>query len=549
MIFYKTFKMKNKFFFIICLSSFLTFFYSSSHAIKVNNAIIALENLGTNYDITLCPDNGNQPNPGDCPKDEYFYSTLKNSCIKAKEETTACCEDPNKCSPPGMSLAKYLLVLSPPILATINQYKTSKKVQNSNWSNQKKADTLCSAKNNMALAGFTSNLMLQLLPLLEKNCTKRIQHCKKTCNQELEQFKIDFRRAYQAVIPKRNINNTVKLAKHCLFGDENTSFDDIKITVNRQKITVKNNNNTIVNNNTIQRPPPNSCHLLNGKIKKNSFLPPPPPLKNKHYIFLSHILWQAKTYYNTMKDKDERFFFNEKEIVNCAKQPNRIVSSSQNNALGPISPVAIEICNQVAQESLTTPSSPPPPYPTSQNPPILPGGLGSLSGTTIKKTRNHPLLPQAQNETPDDDGWTPDGDGIPDPKPAPLATKVPSFTSNGGNGNPGGNGGGSSAGGLSGNSAPDTDDEDDPYYDYGGSENPAGYFPQPGGYNSANQGSENNRDGFYNDREIASDEDDEEAGDVYPDDEPLDELIETTIFDTASKNIQSFCSNLLECSI
>ena len=477
---------------------------------------------------------------------DYYYSGLHEHCQSAKKKAKTCCEDPNACANIGAAIAKGALVLSPTILTTINQYKVSKEVSNSEGLTlQEKADKLCAADNKALMGKFGSDLIGQLMPLFEKSCGNRIKTCKQKCDPAVKGFQQDFKAAYNHVITGGyNIKSSVQLAKTCLYGEDSEEFESIVFDTldNPQQIDQKKSfkvkgNYFIANNISNENC---SWDLRTNSIVENS--------NDKSSIkFFSQVLFYAKAYHNTMKKKKQSFAFNEKEIIDCGNIPNRVVTSSK-NPLGPITPPMRKACKQIVQQVGGNPIAP------------LPGsagnvrnssfGMGSLHGNN-PNTGAHPLLFSSQ-DTDDDLGLI---DGLLDsnfgdkPKPSP-SEKPPGFTSSKGSGSmaggsPGGGGGSPGGGGGSPGAEGGYPYEDDTSIGSFG-----GGFPG-GSYADSSYPMDSAGDGAYlGNRETASNKDNEgyEESSFDGDNDFIETEGDGSIFDMASQKIQFFCSNL-KCSL
>ena len=528
------------------------FFYTT---VPFKEANANFPELGKIYGLKSCASRNqaedDEENTVECASDDYFYSALEENCKEAKEKATKCCEDPSVCNNIGVEIAKGALVLSPALITTINSYKVTKKVsKDRNLTAQERADALCSSHNKIAMGHFASNLMGQLMPLFEKDCADKIKQCRNSCGRSVTAFKNDLKNTYNRfrIFGGKNIKNTIKLAKECLYGDKNnTSLDEISFTepetdTDRLKSfevflldsgkkylkegTNENNYSTNLSNNT-------KCHINQIPDSDNY---------RKIKVF-SQVLFYAKAYRNTMKEEKEVFAFNEKEIVDCGKQPNRITTSNKTPG-GPLSPPQIRICEQVVKAHSYNSNPKPPVSGNSVNVPNSNIGMGSLQGNNPMSGR-HPLL--SENEDGEDDDLGLFSDDLPlglDNRKPSLSDTPPGFTGgNSGSGSMAGaspGGGGAGGGGSSGSEEGGEYYEDDPNIGSFG-----GGFPGGNYGNSAYPMDSGGGESYLGDREVAGDEDDDEGAYQGGDDNFANtEESGGSIFEMASKRIQSFCSNL-----
>ena len=452
---------------------------------------------------------------------EYFYSELETLCNESKKKATECCQDPSACSNVMAEIGKGALTIAPVILSVFEQSKTSKEIKkNKDLTDQEKSDKLCSSKNKVAMGKFSSNLIGQFMPLFEKDCADKIKQCKKKCDAAVKAFQQDLRKA---ITNGKNtqIKSTIQNAKACLHSnDESVPFDEILF----ERFNENSKNFFTVGKNKF-------------KIKN---------LDNCTKLY-SQVLFYTKAYYNTMKNKKDRFAFNETEIIDCSKIKDRVVGKNNKAAAQPITPPMIELCKNI-QNNLYK-ENPTSPVPDSSV--TVPGSginVGSLLGD--KPNPRHPLLLPEGPKNNEDDKIK-----IPDPllqvknKPS-LSKNPPKFKGASASSNSPGGGVGST-GGASGGGSGGSPYEDGEYYeeDYSDPGAFGGGFPR-GGYADSGFPTESGGMGYdWGDRELAGDEeeDDDEGYDDNGDNDFTSSESGKSIFDIASKNIQYFCTNL-KCS-
>ncbi|MBC6415920.1 MAG: hypothetical protein GDA46_05975 [Bdellovibrionales bacterium] len=459
-----------------------------------------------------------------CLLDDYVYSSLKVNCKKYKDRAKECCQNPRQCNP-TMDILKPALALTPTLLATFSSIMTAGKSKG--LSPQQIYDRQCKGANILQLGSFSSKVMSRVFPLLEKDCASKIKTCKENCNHLVTQFKKDFRTAYSPILSKYNIHYATKLAKKCLFQEEE-DFDDILFNENSNKV------NTMPR---ISSPKPgnNYCYWTAGADLK--------PTSNGKALdsdtisLLTQILYYSKTYYNTMKERSSNFVFKDTEIINCSDQKDRILTPNPKyTANKPLPPPVLKICKQVLERNYQRPTNPTHTLPPSNN------NTSSLTGgTTSQKSQpyNHPLLPNPQEDT---DFIPSDYDS---PENSNLAKNLPGFKAGGGTGHAGGGGGAGisgGGGGLPGNDDSSQVDDFDGNVDSGGAA--IGNFSANSsqeGYNSSNpekletDESSNNRNPGSETKETSDKKDDSSSDE--------ESLKPTTIFEIASKNIQTLCSS------
>ena len=490
--------------------------------------------LAQRYDLKSCnqieseEDDDNTKVCKDSGDNEYFYSKLEDRCNESKKKAIECCTNPSACTNVMTAIGKGTLTIAPSILSAFNTISVSRKLnKNKDLTRQERSDKMCSSHNKFALGKFASDLIGQFMPAFEKDCADRIKQCKKKCGKAVKAFEQDLRKVLNTIEKGSDgrgyqIKHTVQKAHDCLYGSEvnfndilfkNPSADDTPFEVGRKK-------------------------LHTGDLKCDG-----PNSK-----FYSQVLFYTKAYYNTMKDRNNIFAFNEEEVIGCADIESRVVGNNKNVVTHPVTQPILAICEQIANDpNYANPNSPAP-----DNSVTVPGsGIDTASFLGDgPNTKTHPLL-FTENKYDDPGGVLgPDDGGIPTGKKKPDPSKNPPGFKGGGpsSSSPGGPGGGGGPGPGGGSGSPDEEGE---YYEddsYPGSFGSGGFRDPNSGF-FAPSGDSESRSSNWGDRELAGDEEDEEE-DLYDNEnnDPMDSESGKSIFDMASKNIQYFCTNL-KCSL
>ena len=480
---------------------------------------------------------------------DYFYFNLKDTCQKAKDNATECCNDPHACESTLKKVAVYGSPLAVELMSIIYGYKQTKDVKKKvTLTDQEKSDEICNATNKAYIGMYTGQIMGQVLPYIMKQCADQIKKCKKTCDNIITQFKTDLRQIYNIVSKKTNIEDTIKIAKKCLYGDENedltnpsfepSSSSKKSFNISGNKFLEAKDADTSISLN---------CHwgkgsetsteeIQEGEIKDHSS-------NDKLIKFLSQVIFYAKAYQSSLKKTKEPFSFKEKEVVDCANQPDRIVDTNKKANI--TLPKLIKESCKTIQKARTSRT----PYP--KNPPKIqftgPNGttpIGGLQGNTANQPSYiPPILGGGNNGNEDLDP------GLPEPPNRPkLVETPPGFAPN----SSGGGGSGGSSGGLAGGSGGGGSGYDDGNWDdnnwdnndypgsFGGSFSGGDYSDQSYPMGSGEGGMD-----YMGDRDMAFDDNDDDDKE-YPDwgDDKDSMEGDGNIFEMASKNIKYFCSGL-----
>ena len=484
---------------------------------------------------------------------------IKNYCKEYKDKATTCCENPNKCVSLKRDLARNVLPMIPALYGTYKAYKSSSAARSEELSSSEAAAKMCDAKNKKNMGIYLSKLLSQLSGRMDKTCSDRISECKDQCNSRISLFKEDFKSCFSFLIPSVNqtdLDKILKYAKQCAEEEGENILDldinQIEITPDciialaetrsalfkmiKEKIT--SNNQSIQRYN---REPYRDNDIISELKKEKERLE---DLKKRACairndsidLVLKEILKYAKAYAQSSVNKGKKAIqlseaSNEMEIVDCAKQENRVLAK-KNTPDAPVPKPVIDICEQAVKQVLDQPPSIIPP-----SPPEGPSHINTLTGNT---TKSLPLLLAG-----DDDG--PLGvidDEIPEPKNTPTLSKNPSSSGKDSSPvSPGPSGG--SVGPNLGSSGPSSKkDKGFPYSSFPdtGITSLEDSFSGDDRYSSPSLRSDGEESSPY--RQAASQPDDLNNGDLKGEvsiDEPVSN--ENSIFQIASQRIQQFCSD------
>ena len=445
------------------------------------------------------------------------YLRIKDKCLKYKIETTACCSNPQSCDGLGMDLTKNLLPILPALYGTYKAIKISG--QASKMTSREAAEKMCNAQNTVGLSAFASQLFLQMMPLWEGTCSDKIKKCEKDCSSELKDLKKKFQDCFepnhQHKVQSQKFANIEKI-----ISSANKCFYARKKVVRRSTFEAREKEKRV-------------C-LLSGHTSMK-------------LTIVRRILDFDKAYRNSSEEK--KFYYMKslstkseaKEIVDCAKQPDRVVSRRKGASGGPIPPPAFNLCQNYVKDRLNElPSINNQSNETLLNTNSLTGGgeynLSPRPGDGISEL---PELPEPGG-LPDDDG---DFESDNSPKLAQISGQGDSNSTS-----PSGGGGGLSAGASPGTtSASPSNDSENNYSDSfssgegSASFNGGGSYPQSQSYSYPDRGSDSNS----NARNTASNESNTTTTKVYHDDkiEEKDDGKGINIFQIASHRIQQFCVN------
>ncbi|MCY4321908.1 MAG: hypothetical protein OXC37_05880 [Bdellovibrionaceae bacterium] len=331
----------------------------------VENTLNDVQKLIKKYEIDIAKSETTDEESDTVVLDDEFYvvSKLKKDCKEEKEKATACCINPNACNGFALDIAQYVLPLAPSLLSAFESYNISSKASGGELTQQEAINKMCSAQNTVALGAFGTTLMNQLSPIFQKNCAKRIASCEEACNEDIDTFKSDFMKVYSTLFPNfKIVQQIVGFVKQKCFDIQN-KLSEIEIAINNQA-----NDRFSIDNGTT-----NECNFIfNSKDKSVRVTDNQTtstfdqqgdiviPMGNKGTDIMESILYVAKAYQNTTKDRKYQLTNNstEEEIVKCGNQPDRVLDSSPKPGQ-PVSTPAIQICQQAFDHALNKSPSPP----------------------------------------------------------------------------------------------------------------------------------------------------------------------------------------------
>lgn len=429
-----------------------------------------------------------------------YLPGIKDYCSSEKVSATECCSNPNSCEGFETTVAKTALPIAPVFYGVYKEYKVSKDVDKRELTRQEAARKLCNSRNKVAMGSFLGNLLNQLGTVVQTTCRDKIDTCSQNCNAKIDSFKQAFRQCSNSIpaFKDKEIQTVVDtLLKCATIENDIKQFGEIKDSLTEDFKT---------------------CSDLQDSNGVNQ--------KNINTAF--KLLKYAYAYYHSsdIDSKNPKLAnsSNEKEIVNCSEQKDRVATESPNPG-GPVPPPMIQICADALA------GLPPiPPQPEQE----VPSAHASVTGNN-----DRPIL---FNDGGDDGYGVIDDDDLPPPNNRPpLTNKVARFGPN--SSGAGAGGGGSAGGGLSGNS--------DSPSGAGG----FGYSPYPSGIGGDFSGSFGGNDNYsrslspldsdHPHRQAASSSDPSgSGGDMgFNSGDELSEKSGTSIFQIASQRIQQFCSD------
>lgn len=450
--------------------------------------------------------------------------TLKSDCETHKADAEECCSNPNKCSGLMKDLTTSLLPLAPVLYQTVNSYKTSKDIISAKITPQEASKKMCDVKNKTSLSMFGGQLSSQMMDKFQTTCRDRITECQEKCNQDIDKFKKAFFECFKDYVNKQTLTNIVGFAKKCAGDIDLNSETELQISNIQEEI------------NNLQ----NTCKIEKNTGETNN-------CKKPAATAIVDILLFAKAYRQTSIGQKYSLTdnSNEEEIINCSKQPKRVVTErpGAGGSKPPIPPPVIDLCERYVQDTLNSPPpNLPPVTPDNYNPPRQ----GSLDNTSSFGGNTRLVPPEGEGITNANLGIVSD---LPDPfnKPS-LRKNVPGWSNTNGGGPGGSSPGGGGPGGSA--SAPDISSG------YGGSPS-SPYYPGSGLGTGMFSGGDfmPSSGGGWNDRSLSgapvASKGDAPAGFGDPYEFPEDDKDENTnkdnIFGSASQRIQLFCSDY-DCS-
>ena len=462
---------------------------------------------------------------------------LKEDCQQEKQSAEECCSNPNSCNGIALDLAQHVLPLAPALFGAYKSYTISRDASKGNLTHQEAVNKLCNAQNTASIGAFAGGLLNQLSPLFQKTCGKEIKKCRSACNDKVDEFKKDFRAVYSRLFPKKDIYSMIKHSRECLDFSKDLK-DDIEFDNN---------------GNFKKEKRKNTCYFAVNEGFKKTTKADNTDYLNQHTA-LAWLLYVAKAYKNTTKSQVSLLSnkSNEKEVVDCGHQPNRMLAPSSRPS-GPVPPPAIQLCQKAVDYAVNNTAPPPMPGNNSSNNPGNIQQVGSLAGNTQGSRLSslqapsgdecqYGVMDSAKLEECDtlDVG---DDEFDVNKKPDLAKNNLPSWQKGGGGSSSSGGGGGGpggGVGGLAGDEPSGGTEGSYPYYgDMSGNSN---FSSEGGGYEpSAYPGSNPDNPPY---RKVAENSEDmplDRTEQAFLDEEETDG--ERSIFQIASERIQHFCGD------
>ena len=478
---------------------------------------------------------------------------LKEDCNKEKQSAAECCSNPNTCNGFAKDLIQHVLPFTPALYSAYTSYKVSDKAGKGELTHEQARDKMCHSSNQVSLGVFGTSLLSQLMPMFQKTCGKRISACKSACNNHVDRFKQEFRNCYAGLFPGQNISSMIKKAKSCFELESSLDDESFDKTVPVELKGQSHNFSNIIASGVNNNKPNNKCYFVSktsSSMKGGFNKADPVNQEGIQTVALSELLYIAKAYKKTTEKYHLSEKSNEKEVIDCGNQPDRVLDSSYKPG-GPVPAPAIQLCKSAVDYAVNKTPPPMPKTASAQTNNI--GQAGSFAGNT-KSSNMTPLNVPAgdecqygvlDSESLEDCPISPAGDDLPDsPNKPALAKNLPSWGGKGGPNSSGGGGGGGigsgGAGSLAGDSVGDRDGSMYPPY----SDDMSASAGFPGGYKSDSYGDGGGGSSSAPYRELAEDLDDDSMPDMgMPFDEEEDLNREKSIFQLASERIQNFCSD------
>ena len=481
-------------------------------------------------------------------------SEIKDHCKEYKDKATACCGNPNECSGLGRDLAQNVLPMTPALYGTYKAYKISSAAGSGELSPSEAAAKMCDARNKVNMGSYLSELFSQISGSMEKTCSDKISECKAQCNSRISDFKEDFKSCFASLVPEdkqNDLDGIVGYATECAQGEIENIAD---LDINRidkdcvEEINKRINSEVIteiekINNEIIQlvKLCPSNCKLFKEKTETLERQKTGLCAKWTNPIdSVKEILKYAKAYaHSSVKESKNGVKLSEasdeKQIVDCAKQEDRVLARS-NTPGAPVPAPLINICKQAVEEFL---NRPPPITMTPPDEGPSPRHTGTLTGNT---TPDPFLLAGDGSPTgivDDEDEESHDSKTGP-----PLSKNVPSWGKDSSPSTSGSPGGLNNSGALTGNSGPSSKKGRGFGYSYPGSKEPPLEDSFSGNDSYSSPSLRGGGADFPPYRQAASSPDGSDKkslGDPLPSDEP--ESNGNSIFQIASQRIQQFCSD------
>ena len=464
-----------------------------------------------------------------------YYLSIRDKCEKHKAKARECCINPNQCSGLLSSLTQNAAPVLPALYGAYKAFEISDDARKEKFSREEAAAKMCDAKNQAVMGGYLAGVLSQLGTFLQKTCKDKIQKCQAQCNGEIEAFREDFREYFFPIIP-RNTEEIIAFAKDC-------------------NETTKEVRKGVINFFPIEDDQIN-LNAISGLVGDMSCLSGNKSI-NISRKDMGYILLFAKAYANSSAIEDKELMFSEKsdekQIVDCSKQKDRVVTS-RNRPGAPVPQGAISLCQQIAKQVIENPQPPsaPPPLPGSASPDD-PLHTSTLTGGDLNKSGKSPFFmdPNEPYGILDDDDIS--DDDIPNSsRRPPLSQKPPGWSNgSGSSSNSGGGpiGGGPTGGGPTGGGSDDSPDEDDSEDSDSGFDSDGGSIPASfagsGDYPSSFAGG--GYGNSYSQRPVAAlssdSSKDMDAMSLGNDEKNSNTKDGKSIFQLATQRIQQFCSD------
>lgn len=351
------------------LLSFVFFFFVSFYEAEgVGNPVAGQtpQNCMTVLNSYLVPGEGDNP-PA---------LSIKSDCKEYKADATECCNNPNNCAGLMMDVAKTAGPALPGLYSAYKAYENSEKASEAELSHEEIQSKICDTNNKAALGGFAAQLFSQMSTMFETTCKDKIEDCKDDCNGQIGNFRETFKRCFSHVPSGGTVEGLIDIAKQC------GKIEDVKdFPINNSKEIKKTDSRTV------------ACLLdTSGKVVESD------QINCKEFKCIKkqdiqYILMFAKAYKNSSAiesltlNKMEGLSENsdEKKIVNCSRQPDRVVTP-RNNPGAPVPPPHLRMCYAVTDSFQN--GSPPPPMP-GNSPGDVVDSTGSLAGQ-LTTPEGHP---------------------------------------------------------------------------------------------------------------------------------------------------------------
>ncbi len=375
---------------------------------------------------------------------EVPFLSIRRHCKQNKAEAAECCSNPNSCSSLIMDIAKGVVPQLPAFYSVAKQFDISKDIVSGDLSHEEATEKLCSAQNNVSMGMFGTNLLSKLSTLVETNCKDKIDECKEACNNQVESFRRDFKACFSDAVPSEynSLSGIIEFAYKCAEHDNIDEEEDDPKKINDREAADQFMANQVC---MIDSTGDEDLQVVTSDEASVGAYSTAEKTDGKT---VGYILLFARAYKNSsavhgfskMNHLSEES--DEKEIVNCYHQPDRI--DKGRNAGGPVPPPVIQLCKRLLEGEF---ESPPPNTPSlTRNSNKTPAG-GSFAGDNELNKNNRSWLYPGDGDGIKD--WDDEPD-IPDPANPPSPVKLAAAPGGGSGGSSGGfsGGGGSSGGGL-----------------------------------------------------------------------------------------------------